>query len=302
MLAWDKTKFPDDQGKTIKPTDRILNAFVKLHAAPDDAILKFARRNGVFGAARLPDDAPHGAADLEGNSEFWRVSAQRNSVCSEPLAFWRDLISYAVATLRIAERLNRSPAQNSPQSDWDMLGVFRPEATDSVTTVDRAQFLLMLTVQDWLTAGRVRLGLKIDGRSSRETRWKSFVALGPVYSYNLFGALALQVMQSVAGVNFLSICSGCVLPYTRTKQAPRNGDRNYCDDCGDAAARKDADKVRKARMKEARSLHKQGLSIADIATRIGTKPTTVSGWVKSGSRARSVQKYKRNGPDGRTPA
>ncbi len=46
-----------------------------------------------------------------------------------------------------------------------------------------------------------------------------------------------QFMQAVTAQNIL-ICSGCSKTYNREKRKPKQGQKNYCDECGTAAAKR----------------------------------------------------------------
>jgi hypothetical protein len=58
--------------------------------------------------------------------------------------------------------------------------------------------------------------------------------LRPVITFRgvgLFGALAVQLALSVAGVNGWSICDACHRQYIPMQRRPKTGQRNFCMEC-----------------------------------------------------------------------
>jgi hypothetical protein len=47
----------------------------------------------------------------------------------------------------------------------------------------------------------------------------------------LFGALAVQLTLTVAGVDGWAICSACHKQYVPTQRRPKAGQRNFCVEC-----------------------------------------------------------------------
>jgi hypothetical protein len=274
-LRWT---FPREANETnwVRPTDRLLTAFVRLATGSDEDIARFARRYGVFGAAELIETAPRRETDLtvDGNRS-WRLSADGSDVTFEPLRLWRTLSSEVGAILGIAAELNRQPPRPGLMSDWKTLEIaFDP----SRNVVEDAQYLLQFLVNDWVKVGRVGLRLITKGWSKRRTEWETEIYFDG--TYNLFGGLAIQLLLAVAGAEGLFTCSGCRLPYIRPGRTPKSGQNNYCDDCGRDRAQHDADRRRKDKMIEARLLASKGLNANQIASKINSGPKVVERWLK----------------------
>lgn len=284
----------------MKPTDRMLTAFIRLASSPDEAIARFAARYGVFGAVELKPDAPPQASECEYGMEpkpelppYWGDAPPQVNECEyggarwllsrdqltppipEPLGLWRELSATVGAILGIAAELNHAPPRHGLAEDWKTLGIDFDPSRDKV---EDAQFLLWSVVNSWIEEGRISLRLHTDGWSDRRTRWHAAIHIGR--GYNLLGGLALQLMLAVAGAESLFTCSGCRLPYVRPNRAPQHGQNNYCDYCGPDRAKHDADRRRKDKMIETRQLHAKGLSAAEIAAKVNTTPATVRGWLK----------------------
>lgn len=262
----------------VKPTDRMLTAFVRLASSPDEAIARFAARYGVFGAVELKPDARPQPNECEYADSRWLLSRGKLSPTDpipEPLGLWRELSATVGAILGIAAELNHVPPRSGSQADWKTLGIDFDPSRDKV---EDAQFLLWSVVNDWVEAGQISLRLHTDGWSDRRTRWYAAIHIGGLY--NLLGGLSLQLMVAVAGAESLFTCSGCRLPYIRPNRAPQHGQNNYCDYCGPDRAKRDADRRRKDKMIESRQLHAKGLNAAEIAMKVNTAPATVRGWLK----------------------
>jgi hypothetical protein len=208
---------------------------------------------------------------------------------AESLQTWRFFSRRARAILNLAARLQQGKKGTAKQ--WEPLGELRsvigtrgikylsdeapglswliaergfPRPEDQNLKIQRALLAYEITI--WLKLGRV-----------------GFVAGPGIFEIDLhlcmFSAVALQLALMIAGTNRLFTSSGCGYPYPRTKKAPKAGQANFCQHCGREALRQ-ADQRRRKKMADARRLNERGLSISKIAKQLGTKITTVEGWIK----------------------
>jgi len=272
-LAWSLPKV-SGEGNWIHATNRIITPFLKLADAAPDAIVEFARRYGVFGACQLRPDAPKRDDDILFADERWRISTELHEGPEwEPLELWRDISRIARAMLLISRELNRRPPRPGNSSDWRALGIDGLAIPDQV---EDAQFFLWSETNAWLETGRVGLRMETQGWSNRRTLWETEVHFGG--DYNLLGAIALQLMLTIAGRDALSACRGCRLPFIPVR--PRQ--TTYCDECGHERAAQDSDRRRKDRMIEARRLAAKGMSAEEIAEKLKVRSVaSVHRWLKN---------------------
>jgi hypothetical protein len=67
-------------------------------------------------------------------------------------------------------------------------------------------------------------------------------------SLGFLGTVWLEIAQSLSGTRGLCQCDGCHKFYERKKRRPDPGKRNYCDDCGTNAAKRDSAQRRRQKM------------------------------------------------------
>src|ERR1035437_1628067 len=205
----------------VEPKDLMLIRFCKLHGkSSDQDILKFARRYGVFGAAELRTDAPRFDNELPHAGARWEVSTEWNAPIGEPLSLWRAISARFDASLRLAADLAERPPKVGPVKFWQYIC----EQPEPLPDIEDAQFLICVEINEWLKIGRVGLSLRTKGWSRLRTEWESEVEFRG--KYNLLGALAVQLMLTVAGTTLHS-CSFCGGPII-SKRFPKRGQRNYC--------------------------------------------------------------------------
>ena len=74
---------------------------------------------------------------------------------------------------------------------------------------------------------------------------------------------------------------GTLCSYTRSGRRLNATQNNYCSACqNDKVPQQQADLRRRRRMQQARVLHRQGVSLDEIAQRLHTKPDRVARWLK----------------------
>lgn len=166
----------------------------------------------------------------------------------EPLEVWREYARVFRALVGVAGRLSEG-APSSP-SQWEALCdgplfFLRGNGSSSWprSAVDTAALLTdALTIL--LGLAGVRPHVAVVGE-------RPAVTLG---APNLFGALTMQALMASSAAGGFYFCSGCGLPFVvvggRRLQAGRN---HYCPACGTGAARRDASRRYRARLRSPRS-------------------------------------------------
>lgn len=221
MLEWSGT------GALVGSLDTrgLLDAFVPLADAPDDAVAAFARRYGVLGCCRHGEPFPH-VRDAQG--ERCPVGDRGR----DPLATWRALAMDARDILMSA-RVSVDPVRRYPF----------PLSAALSHVEDR-----------WLRRAAPRLAVAVAPVHRRMRRGDPVpppvVAIGHD-GFGLFAALAVQLLVAVQGAEGLASCASCQRPFfPRVRR--RTGQRRYCTACGLAAARRNATRVWRARQRGTR--------------------------------------------------
>jgi DNA-directed RNA polymerase subunit RPC12/RpoP len=271
-LTWNNES---DQSRWRKPEKGMLDSFVRLDRGSAREVLRFARRWGVFGLCEVRQDAPESNQDIAMDGRRWRVSMDVPLI-GEPISFWHMAARELRALLNIAAAAKLG--RKGDPSDWRILGCPFDPTRDKIQD---ARFLVQSYLNEWIELGRVRL--RIESRHGYnvadwdvQTHYDGF--------YQLFGALALQVVLVVSNADALYSCAGCGYPYIRSKAVwkrnPKPDQASYCRNCGHGRAVQDAKKRYRRKMAEARRLRAQGMASGEIAEQLDTKPATVRGWLK----------------------
>jgi transposase-like protein len=287
-LVWDGGP-PDAKIRVIhtQAERQLLNDFVQLWDREPESILKFAKRWGVLWLDKFgrpcQTNGPHPRREPIETWRYWskRAQAVLNIAANLKLGKlgelddWRALRGLEQRTGGFLEEMDRyAPFITTmlPRVGYP----FRKDGSDKVDprykrSVKSEIAFLAVEATLWLRLGRVGFGMGIG-----ESGW------GLLLDYNecTLAALALQLALVLADVDSLFICTGCQKPYPRKKKAPKPGQANFCDECGRRKAVQRADERRRSRMTTARQLARAGVSVRDIATRLGAKPATIQGWVK----------------------
>jgi len=226
IVSKDPMHYPSADYRELVPPPDLLARFIGLRDQDAKRFGEFAKKYG--GLALCHDYG------LPASHYFDCQPATRESVNR-----WRDLSMQAYTILRVRDLLNRG--DEVLPTDWQTaLGV----AADSGGTISWAnqarrrtsftrfgQRELAACVQGWLNVVQIGPRVTWDGKSSTyQLRLKPSES-GP----NLFAHLALQLMQAVANVDRLAICSGCGNSYTPTRR-PNENRLNFCQSCGRRAA------------------------------------------------------------------
>jgi hypothetical protein len=228
----------------------MLDEFLHLFDAGDEAILKFAQTWGVlelcrhnlpschefFIGERLRLPAPllaKAKAACTGSPESLR---QCPPLGQEPLATWRFFSRQAKAILTIAADLHRLGV--GEREDWATL------LRDGVTplqTLSAQRLCIRDVIEDWLRLGRIKPA--IDDLSGGLT-WTGA---------DLFGELAVQVALAAKSRDGQAFCIVCGKAYEPKRRLIRRG-FNFCPDatCQKVAA---AQRAQRYRMRKRMAMH-----------------------------------------------
>lgn len=244
MLRWDKT------GHYKKPERRTLDDFLQLSQAQDGVpILKFARKWGVLGFARLKDTAPETRNEirLSDGSRFEVYPDHWPPLKYELYKLYPAIARYMTAILNISAALRLPYLKGSSRKaweierrgkepDWKQLDSGSDALPDSY---EDANFLLTETINRQIEG---RFGLRMwSAEDWGQSKWRIGICYGPSHPrFPLLSALWLQVLLVASGLSGLYTCSCCGMVYVRSKKRPKAGNANYCDICGLQAARRAA--------------------------------------------------------------
>ncbi len=282
------------QWRRVRATRNFLQRFLKLADARAEDIETFAKRFGVLAICQqhgLPVSHQEGCPPLGFADD-----------CHEPLRHWRQYAARMRAVHDIARELRAG--RLGQDSDWRVLDPhFEKNQPFSNIWVDEtarnwrarkhqqallhARSYLSSEMDSLLELADVRLQLEWQ-RAARSrgleqpAQWVVRVRYGPWL--NLFGALVVQLLLEVCeSGEDVYVCSGCEKSYTREGiRHPNASQNNYCPSCRNAKEpQREADKRRRRRMREARVLHDQGVSLQQIAQRLNAKSDSVARWLKT---------------------
>lgn len=248
FLNWHLSPDAEHPPRSCTPPRKLLDEFAKLWRAPD-RIFPFAQKFGVL------RQNPADVAAREHLSEWCRLSRKIS------------------ALLKVGAQLEMGD-KRIDRDEWKYVGLFDERYLDELTAPASARAQLGREISmAWLPGcgfamrwnrGHKRLELEIDYRGA------------------MLNAIGLQLALTVSNSDSLYICSGCSEPYARSrdKRRPKSGESNFCDGCGTAEALRQADRRRKAKLAQARRLHREGVSVKEIALQLDTNVTSVRRWVK----------------------
>jgi hypothetical protein len=161
------------------------------------------------------------------------------------------------------------------RDEWRCVGLYEEKHLDRLESPIWSRYQLTIEVRRWLadvgfslqwSRERKEFGLEIDFRG------------------RMLAAVGLQLALTLSNSDNLYVCSGCAYPYARpaTKRSPKTGQANFCEDCGLATARRQADARRKKKMQDAKRLAAENLSVPEIAAQLDTTPASVRRWLRKG--------------------
>jgi hypothetical protein len=275
--------------------EELLAGFVSLGDAPDEELLKFARRWGMLGhhdlgnypdlLDRAEEPRDHLVAALAGLTQWTRHGR-------EPMAAWRCWSHHARALLRVSAALREGrvgrpedvsmlchpsptaytwPDTAGLQPSW----LRQPDYSPSPHTLRNQRELVEVFVERWIRIGHVRPVL----------RWTASARAIELFGRGLMGALAVSLLAAVQGATSLAVCSGCANLYVPDR-TPRETQRHFCGRCrDDGEPLRQAKRDSRARAR-AWALARQGWSTTRIATMLSRSEDTVDIWLARQPRRR----------------
>ncbi len=202
----------------------LLDAFVRLATASDEAILRFAQQYGPLELCmhELPIGHPPGWVDpRRGGSPKRRTRSDLKPLCiqwmrDQPVETYRQKARELQALLRVAATLGRgATVPKVRDEDWAL--VTRKRAS---TAVKRADVLAAVAdrVNGWL----------INGRVQPIVRWSEAGSLRIEFSgIGMWWSLGQQLAFAVVRVGGIATCHGCGVLFTPSRR-PREDQRSWC--------------------------------------------------------------------------
>ena len=257
----------------------LLEGFVRLSGLSDDDIRFFASRWGVLGICPCGLPATHNAPRAWSRmSPFVRHCAplgaheerRSDGLWWEPLADWKRWSRQAASVLRIVDSLR---AGELPRGDeWAVIySQSNRRAPWWKRSVVGERARIAEVIDEWLELGDVRPALRWE-------HWQSKPAAVRMAQPGLFAAVAYQLALSLTMRDVMAICSNCGYGYFPSRK-PSPGSRRFCDDCREQSAPQSAALAdHRERKRTAKSLFDEGLTADEVASRIGSRETTVARW------------------------
>jgi hypothetical protein len=267
-----------NESRSISARPGLVEEFLGLVSASDEQIADFARRWGMLhlcGEHGLPErhlQYPHWIYSGQTIEDpQWLFCSRRGAPVgpfSESIDAWRSLARQWKATLDVASFLQR---RELPRDEvWRVAFNLDSEPSEDFRhvkylydytvpqSVSHAKKKLGLRLNQWIELGRVRPYVETNVDHLR-------ITFG---SYDLFGAIAIQLALVATRTEGLAMCSVCGRAYPPTRR-PRSDQRNYCPTCRkDGADRRNAH-VNYALKGQAQRLSQRGLEVGEIASDLG---------------------------------
>jgi transposase-like protein len=278
-LRW---KWESSTVKGKKPGGGILQEFIRLWKTNDAAIEGFANR---WGALRY-DVHGQPVKSVDGGNET--------------LAYWRFLSRRAYSVLVLAREL--SEGRNGSEKYLKLISTFdtqgghvKPRNPDFYHFPDWSRRKLDISREGFEWGERHTLDEMRDVLAGESSYWLRIFQphlgvgwnkhkgwhLEMNYSGRFLPVIAMQLAQQVCAGEMFE-CAGCQDLYFRRSsiRRPNAGQSNYCTNCGKVAALKKADERRRESKREVHRLSSKGLTVGEIAQRLGKRRETVEGWIK----------------------
>jgi hypothetical protein len=227
------SRFPP-QANCVRPNPDILERFLRLAAASDRQIHRFASSFGALSIFPRNEERKmrEGKLVIVESCEMWRYfavsmrSLLRIASCfhadrkSDPTD-WDQIGAHPKLSMPALEKF-RDPLRSSSlggEEAWIVLAHFVRKGSDR----DRKMWALLLNAL--LELGRVRPWMLWEGVGSSVQ--PNLVFSGP----NLLSHLALQLCLRASKHDAFAVCSYCSRQYSPLVRAPKTGQKNFCPDC-----------------------------------------------------------------------
>jgi hypothetical protein len=225
-LRWDYQASVERAAYEHAPQPGLLDAFLRLHDGPAEAILEFARDHAALGLCRCgqPAAGPHV------HEEF----ALGPRLGYEPISLWRYHSARAEFLIRAANRLRGKLPAPLDYANWQKLldyagwppGRYRDDPNDPAARDYRSHRALVAhAVSRWLAEGNAVLALVWEEHAN-----DPMLHTGGREYPGMFTALGLQVALACSRAESLGTCDGCGHLFP-PRRAPRAGERSYCEEC-----------------------------------------------------------------------
>ena len=241
-----------------------------LHPASEEKILKFANEFGWLFASQSEDRLVIQRPGLPSIDEH---PLQGLYVQGEPVSRWQAEVRELHDCVKLYRAAN-SGDYAAFQDSFRWLGAIATFRGKIIAAPNhRPERLLRVQEGDVLTAAAYRLKDAINEKLAANPV-RAFLSDGPQLTFTpnaLCSAVWLQLAQAVEGNKEYSSCKTCRRPFEVGAEVRRGA--SYC---SNACRQTDY----RQRQHRARELHRQGVSVAEIARRLDSQTNTIRGWVK----------------------
>jgi len=275
MLVWSS----ETEVLEVHAGPGLLQDFLKLKNAKDEAILCYARRWGpLWMCGHVLPYAHEDTCWVDHKIGYSNGdSSQRIVRWREPIAGWRTVSRDAGAAVRIARQLHNG--QFGRRDDWESMHYLPavmlqllylrftvadddeaadidPRPVDGEESEDEFE---LLTPRQRLLVEQVMMSRLYDSVEFQRhvlsevlNYWLTVASVRPRLRWSgrkpdiqlggqgLFSALAVQLLFECARTDGLAVCTSCGTPFLPAARRPRRDHNAYCSDCGLKAAQRDA--------------------------------------------------------------
>lgn len=234
-LVWGP---PPLEGHPTPATFQLLNKFRRLGKESDDAIRQFAE---VWGSLDLCE---HGKPQFHqgGNrvcspvGQWWNLDGAQWFTQVQPIEWWRRYALHVRGILSVAADVFAPEPRPGQEEDWAAILAAPGDPVEQwappelhLAHIEHQRDALTWCLENWLRYGGV--SFKVFRTSMHPRPWLHLT------SYNLPGAIALQLTSALTSPRWIYRCDACGDPYLEPERRPARNKRHYCPGCresGDA--------------------------------------------------------------------